>query len=91
VLDEPKIISEILEVTQIPQTSGYRKINSLIDNGLLIVQGHVTTYDGKMVNKYKSTFDNVTINIEKNKVIVKVLLAKESIEKSSILQVIRYR
>jgi len=91
VLDEPRIISEILEISQVPQTSGYRKINSLIDNGMLIVQGHVTTNDGKKVNKYKSIFDNVTINIEKNKVIVKVLLAKESIEKSSVIQVVQCR
>ncbi|HEV2193500.1 MAG TPA: transcriptional regulator [Nitrosopumilaceae archaeon] len=65
VLDEPRIISEILETAKMPQTSGYRKINSLIDNGLLIVQGHVTTNDGKKVNKYKSIFENVTISIEK--------------------------
>ena len=91
VLDEPRIISEILETAQIPQTSGYRKVNALIDNGLLIVQGHITTHDGKKVNKYKSIFENVTINIEKNQVVVKVLLAKESIEKSSIIQVVQCR
>jgi hypothetical protein len=91
VLDEPTIISEILENTQIPQTSGYRKVNSLIDNGLLIVQGYVTTNDGKKINKYKSIFENVTISIEKNKVVVKVLLAKESIEKSSVIQVVQCR
>jgi hypothetical protein len=89
VLDEPRIISEILEISQLPQTSGYRKVNSLIDTGLLIVQGHVITHDGKKVNKYKSVFNNVTINIEKNKVIVKVLLAEESIKKSSIIKCIQ--
>jgi len=91
VLDGSRIISDILEITQLPQTSGYRKVNSLIDNGLLIVHGHLTTHDGKKVNKYKSIFENVTINIEKNKVIVKVLLAKESIEKSSIIQLVQCR
>jgi hypothetical protein len=91
VLDEPRIISDILEISKIPQTSGYRKVNSLIDNGLLIAQGHITTHDGKRVSKYKSIFENVTINIEKNKVVVKVLLAKESIEKSSIIQVVQCR
>ena len=91
VLDEPRIISEILEIAKIPQTSGYRKVNTLIDKGLLIAQGHITTHDGKKVNKYKSIFENVTINIEKNKVVVKVLLAKESIEKSSIIQVVQSR
>jgi len=91
VLDESMIISEILEIAKIPQTSGYRKVNSLIDDGLLIVHDHTTTHDGKIVNKYKSTFENVTINIEKNKIVVKVLLAKESIEKSSIIQVVQHR
>jgi hypothetical protein len=91
VLDEPRIISDILEIAKIPQTSGYRKVNYLIDNGLLIVQGHITTHDGKKVSKYKSIFENVTINIEKNKVVVKVLLAKESIENSSVIQVVQCR
>ena len=91
VLDEPRIISEILEIAKIPQTSGYRKINNMIDNGLLIVHGYTTTHDGKKVSKYKSLFENVTINIEKNKVVVKVLLAKESIENSSIIQVVQCR
>jgi hypothetical protein len=91
VLDEPRIISEILETAKIPQTSGYRKVNTLIDDGLLIVQGYVITHDGKKVNKYKSIFENVTINIEKNKIVVNVLLAKESIEKSSIIQVVQCR
>ncbi|MGI0027315.1 MAG: transcriptional regulator [Nitrosopumilaceae archaeon] len=91
VLDEPRIISEILEVSKIPQTSGYRKINSLIDSGLLIAQGHIITHDGKKVSKYRTIFENVTISIEKNKVVVKVLLAKESIEKSSVIQVVQCR
>ena len=91
VLDESRIISEILEIAHIPQTSGYRKVNSLIDNGLLVAQGHVITHDGKKVSKYKSIFENVTINIEKNKVIVRVLLANESIQKSSIIKVVQCR
>ena len=91
VLDEPRIISEILETAKIPQTSGYRKINALIDNGLLTVHSYATTHDGKKVSKYKSIFENVTISIEKNKVIVKILLAKESIEKSSVVQVVQRR
>jgi hypothetical protein len=88
-LDEPKIISDILEITKISQTSGYRKINYLIDAGLLTVQGFAIMRDGKKVNKYKSIFENIIIHIEKNKVTVKVLLAKESIEKSSVIQTVQ--
>ena len=80
VLDEPRIISEILETAKIPQTSGYRKVNSLIDTGMLIAQGHVITFDGKKVTKYRSIFENIEINIEKNGVIVKIMPTKEPLE-----------
>jgi predicted DNA-binding ArsR family transcriptional regulator len=79
VLDAPRIISEILQIAEIPQTSGYRKVNSLIDNGLLIVQGYFTTHDGKKVNKYRTIFENIEINIEKNSIVIKILLTKESL------------
>ena len=78
VLDQPRIISEILQITEMPQTSGYRKVNTLIDNGLLMVQGYVNTFDGKQVRKYRSIFENVEINIEKNKIVIKILPTKES-------------
>jgi predicted DNA-binding ArsR family transcriptional regulator len=84
VSDTPRIISEIIQIANMPQTSGYRKINSLIDNGLLIVQGYVDTADGKKIKKYKSIFENVIINIEKNRIIVKILLSKESLEYRSL-------
>jgi hypothetical protein len=78
VLDAPRIISEILEIAKIPQTSGYRKVNTLIDSGLLIVQGNATTHDGKKVNKYRSVFENIEIEMEKNSVVIKILLTEEA-------------
>ena len=45
VSDEPKIISEILSDCKIPQTSGYRKINSLINDGLLKEDGSLIAHD----------------------------------------------
>lgn len=72
VIDEPHTISEILDISMIPRTSGYRKINALITDGMLIPQGYDTTHDGKRVTKYKAIFDNISILIEKNKVIVKI-------------------
>ncbi len=89
VLDKPKIISEILDICKIPQTSGYRKINSLIKNGLLIVNGFETTTDGKTVNKYQSVFENIQIHIEKNKVAIQVQPSKATLDNSLILPVIR--
>jgi len=88
VSDEPKIISEILAECKIPQTSGYRKINSLIKNGLLVVDGSIVSHDGRSVSKYRSLFDNVRINIVKNKITVDILLDRPNFNDSTVLQVI---
>lgn len=84
---ESLIISQIIENCNIPQTSGYRKVNSLIDGGLLIPAGHISTSDGKKVTKYRSIFDNIKIDIIKNKITITLHLAKEDIGTSSVLTV----
>jgi len=84
---ESLIISQIIEKCNIPQTSGYRKINSLIDDGLLTVAGFVSMPDGKKVSKYRTIFDNVKIDIIKNRITVSIHLAKKDFENSSILSV----
>ena len=87
--NEPLIVSEVLETCNLPQTSGYRKINALIDAGLLIPMGFITTRDGKKVNKYVTVFENIKIEIVKNKITVKVQLSKESAERSTIIPLIK--
>ncbi|MFB5645000.1 MAG: transcriptional regulator [Nitrosopumilaceae archaeon] len=89
VLDKPHIVSDILKNCKIPQTSGYRKINSLINDGLLIPNGQSITSDGKKVTKYETLFNNINIEIEKNTVRVKIQMKKNTIENSSILQVVK--
>jgi hypothetical protein len=86
VLDESRIISDVLEISNIPQTSGYRKINGLIQNGMLVPHGFLIARDGKKITKYKSVFENINIEIVKNKVFVRVLPSEESIAKSAIMQ-----
>jgi len=88
VIGESKIISDILEISKIPQTSGYRKINSLIDDGMLIPQGFVTTHDGKRVTKYRAIFENIVISLEKNRIVVKVQPTQESLKNSHIMQIV---
>ena len=39
VLNKSLIVADILKESKIPQTSGYRKINSMIKNGILIATG----------------------------------------------------
>ena len=86
VMDESLIISDITKKCQMPQTSGYRKINFLINNGLLVSSGFEFTQDGKKVKKYETIIDNVIMEIVKNSVSVKIQLKKSFLNESSILQ-----
>jgi len=89
VLDDSLIIADILERCRVPQTSGYRKINQLIDTGLLISNGFVLASDGKKTKKYQTIFDDVKIDIEKNSIVIRVKLKKNSLSQSAILQIIK--
>ena len=89
VMDDPLIIAKILESCNIPQTSGYRKINFLINNGLLVSNGFELAQDGKKVKKYETIFDNIKVDIIKNNVAVKVQLKKSLLAESSILQTVQ--
>jgi hypothetical protein len=74
ILEKPMIISEILNECRISNTSGYRKVNSLIQCGLLVKNDFITTRDGRKVVRYKSLFENFEIDIKKDQVIVKAQL-----------------
>lgn len=86
-IGDPWTISEILEKLDIPKTSGYRKINLLIKEGLLIRMGQELTENRRIIHKYKSLFDNVNIDFN-NKVTVSVQFTPEVVSKSSILQTV---
>lgn len=88
VLNDSLIIADILDKCNVPQTSGYRKINQLIESGLLVSNGYAISTDGKKIKKYESIFDNVQMDIEKNSIVVKVQLKKTSVQESAILQII---
>lgn len=87
-IGESWTILEMLEKLHIPQTSGYRKINSLIEDGLLIKDGHEISASGRKTDKYKSLFDNVEIDIKNNKVTVNVQFTQNVIDQSPILQTV---
>ena len=87
--DRSLIIADILNTCKIPQTSGYRKINTLIQSGLLIPNGYVTTDEGKKVTKYTSLFDNFKIDIVKNNLVIKARLKPEAASNSSVIQIMQ--
>ena len=74
--DKSKTPIEILDICKIPSTSGYRKINSLIRDGLLIPNGTFMARSKKEVRRYISALDNIKIDICKGKLDVKVKFAK---------------
>ena len=84
----PKIIYDILSDCDLPQTSGYRKINSLIDDGLLLPSGYIVK-DNKKINKYVCVFNNLKINIEKSKITIDVQLSDVYRQESTVLQTIK--
>ncbi|MDH3696831.1 MAG: transcriptional regulator [Nitrosopumilus sp.] len=88
VSEDAKIISDILQETKLPQTSGYRKINSLINDGLLVEDGFIYTQDTRKVMKYCTLFDNMKINIIKNKMSILVQMKKPDFSGSTILQIV---
>lgn len=91
VMDDSLIIAKILENCKIPQTSGYRKINFLINAGLLVVNGFELAHDGKKVKKYETIFNNVKVDIIKNDIAVKVHLKRSLLSESLILQTVQLR
>jgi len=88
VSEDAKIISEILQETMLPQTSGYRKINSLINNGLLVEDGFIPMQDTRKVMKYHTLFDNIKINIIKNKISIFAQIGKPNFNRSTVLQIV---
>jgi hypothetical protein len=70
-VNKPRIILDIIYACKLPQTSSYRKINSLIQNGMLIPHGEIPRKYGKIVTKYVSLFENIEINIVKNDISIK--------------------
>ena len=88
VTEKPKIIYEILKDSKMPQTSGYRKINSLIEKGILVPDGFVETPEGKKINKYRTSFDDIIIDIRKNQITVNIEMDSKKIKESSILMTI---
>jgi hypothetical protein len=69
VVNESHTLSEILEICKIPHTSFHRKFNSLIHTGLL-VENSVVIKDTRRIKKYQTTFENLKINIFRNRIIV---------------------
>jgi len=89
VMAKSLIVADILKESKIPQTSGYRKINSLILNGILISNGFELSKDNKKIKKYETVFQNIKMDIQEKDMIVKIQLKKHILTNSTIFQIIQ--
>ena len=78
ITNKPRIILDIISTCKLPQTSSYRKINSLIKNGLLIPNGEIPRKYGKIVTKYISLFETLEISIVKNDISIKAKFSEDA-------------
>ncbi len=71
-----KTITEILDICKIPKTSGYRKINSMINSHILVPSGTAMKRNRRL-KKYASTIEDAQIETEKDKIVVRIKFAKK--------------
>ncbi|TRZ69765.1 MAG: transcriptional regulator, partial [Nitrosopumilaceae archaeon] len=79
-------IPQILKESKVPKTSGYRKIENLIINGLILESGKVLS-ESKKISKYKCVFDEIKIGMKKNDIIIQGVINKKTFDKSTSINI----
>jgi len=78
-------IPDILRKSNVSRTSGYRKIEDLIKNGIIIETSKVMS-KSKKISKYKCIFKKIDIKLEDDIISVKGYMSKIDFESSSIIK-----
>lgn len=86
--DSSETIPKILVLCNLPNTSGYRKMNQLIEDGFVAPVGLAETFEGKRAILYKSIIQKIQISINRNEITTKVLVPKETLNSSQIVKTI---
>ncbi|MCV0412423.1 transcriptional regulator [Nitrosarchaeum sp.] len=81
-------IPQILSEAQIPKTSGYRKIENLIINGLIVESGKVLS-ESKRISKYRCVFDEIKIEMKKNDIVFQGVINEQIYDKSTCIDLIK--
>lgn len=76
--EKPLIISEIIERTNLPQTTTYRKINELIHSKIIQSVGLFLNKDNKRVHSFATVIKHVRVYFEENEIIMFVNVGKNS-------------
>ena len=84
-IDQSLTPYEIFDKVDIPQASAYRKIDILVNSGLLVEDGKVPgNSTGRPAVKLATLYRGLDINIVKNKITVQVKISRDMLQKSTI-------
>ncbi len=84
-LENEYTIPQILKESKVPKTSGYRKIENLILNGFIIESGKVLS-KSKKISKLQCLFQEIKLDIKKEKITVIGTVSKKMFEKSTSMK-----
>jgi hypothetical protein len=78
-------IPRILQACNLPNTSAYRKVRQLIADGFIIPVGRADVFERRRAVLYRSTIQQIQINIDGNAVTAKILIPNEILQSSVFL------
>jgi len=84
-LEKEFTIPQILKESKVPKTSGYRKIENLIINGIIIESGKILS-ESKKIFKLQCIFQEINLDMKKGKIIVKGVVSQKMFEKSTSMK-----
>ncbi|MFB5624064.1 MAG: transcriptional regulator [Nitrosopumilus sp.] len=84
-LENEYTIPQILKESKVPKTSGYRKIENLILNGLIIETGKILS-ESKKISKLQCIFQEIKMDVKKGKISVNGVIDKKIFEKSTSMK-----
>ena len=84
--DNDLTIPQILKESKVPKTSGYRKIENLIINGLILESGKILS-ESKRISKYRCVFDEIKIGMKKNDIMIQAVINKKIFDESTSISI----
>ncbi|MBI2111097.1 MAG: transcriptional regulator [Nitrosarchaeum sp.] len=84
--DNDLTIPQILRESKVPKTSGYRKIENLIINGLILESGKILS-ESKKISKYRCVFDEIKIEMGKNDIMIQAMINEKIFDESTSINI----
>lgn len=86
--DKPETIPKVLSLCNLPNTSGYRKMNQLIEDGFVTPTGLAESFEGKRALLYSSVIQKIQISINKDRIVTTIAVPKELLRSSQVINMI---